>query len=144
MLVDSGLVGAADLKGCSEMELAELEKRHGGSLPLAYKTFLLALGCEAGGFMEGTDFLFRNLTSLRHEALNLLKECNADLELGPRDFVFAAHQGYQFLYFNSEESENPGVFYYLDGEETSEKIASSFTEWFAQVVEDEVENKAHR
>src|SRR5687768_10285736 len=98
-LVAGGLASEADLRGLTDGEVAELEGRGHIQLPKSYRDFLLRMGRSTGEFLVGTDFLFPKLLQLRAQADELLRESKSSMRLGPQHFVFAAHQGYQFLYF---------------------------------------------
>ena len=136
-LVDAGIASEAQLRGLSEPEVAELESRVRIKLPESYRDFLLRMGKSAGDFLIGTDFLFPKLLGLRVQADELLRESNSSTRLGPHHFVFAAHQGYQFLYFSIDGTNDPEVFRYLEGEEP-ELVAPSFSSWLLGCVDDEI------
>jgi hypothetical protein len=41
------------------------------------------------------------------------------------------HQGYQFLFFKCDGSDDPPVYYYLEGDSSPTKKFDRFTEWIA-------------
>jgi hypothetical protein len=96
------------------------------------------MGRSAGEFLVGTDFLFPDVLTLRGQAEGLLRECAAPLVLDPADFVFAMHQGYQFLFFRCDGSDDPPVFHYQDGDSFT-RVADRFSAWLAYCVVDESE-----
>jgi hypothetical protein len=67
----------------------------------------------------------------------LLRQSKAKVALDESDFVFAVHQGYQFLFFKSG-MQDPAVFLFLEGEENFEKVAQRFSDWLIGCVSDEI------
>jgi hypothetical protein len=87
----------------------------------------------------GTDFLFADLGGLRLRAQQSPHETKASFRLKDRDFVFAAHQGYEFLFFDAQESDDPAVWHCEEGDSAPQKVFSHFSEWLDACVSDEVE-----
>lgn len=141
-LITSGLATSSELVGCSEAELLSLERDYRLTLPSAYRYFLSRLGKAAGSFFTGTDFLFPQLREFRKQAELLLRETNAPLQLAKRDFVFAVHQGYQFLFFTADGTPDPSVFHYEENDAEARWVAPSFTRWFEACVTDEIDAAA--
>ena len=137
-LVDSGLVSRTELLGCTEEEITQIEKMAGVRLPAAYRYFLAELGGSAGRFLEGSDFTCSVLSGLRSDAERLLEECGAERRMSPTEFVFAAHQGYQFLFFDCHKGNDPPVCLFVEGEEEAREVSRSFSGWLEGCVEDEI------
>lgn len=138
-LTEAGLVLPTGVLGCSEQEIAEITKEFSVTLPAAYRRFLATMGKSAGEFLDGTDFFYPEVLTLRGQAEYLLSKCKATISLATTDFVFASHQGYQFLFFGTEEGDDPRVRYYFEYREDFEIVASSFSEWLTGCVSDEIE-----
>lgn len=97
---------------CTEQEIYSLEADLSITLPKAYKEFLLWGGHEAGGLFEGSDCFLRHLLNIQEWAIDLLNE-NSFLEILPKDaFVFYMHQGYEFMFFNLSEGDDPPIYIY--------------------------------
>lgn len=141
-LVAAGLVDSSTIQGCKEAEISTLETRLGIRLPRSYRSFLAAMGRAAGTFLVGTDILYSLLPTLRRQAERLLTECGGSLALDPADFVFAVHQGYEFLFFTCGASDDPPVFLYEEGEATFRRVAETFSSWFASCAQDEIASAA--
>lgn len=137
-LLDAGVANAQTLKGCSETEIATIEKTHNLNLPESYRRFLSLMGRGAGQFLIGTDFLYKDLPGLRKNAEILLHECKAKFSLFSKDFVFAVHQGYEFLFFSTGNSTDPPVFLFVEDDQEPKQVASSFSEWLLMCVGDEI------
>jgi len=137
-LVTSGIAATSELVGCSEAELVSLERDLGLRLPVPYRHFLARLGKAAGQFLVGTDFLFPQLRELKKGAEVLLRESGAPFQLTEMHFVFAMHQGYQFLFFRADESPDPQVFHYEENDTEARCVAPSFTVWLDGCVTDEI------
>jgi hypothetical protein len=137
-LIAARLATENRVEGCSEAEVASIERTFGLTLPRAYRAFLLRMGKAAGEFWTGTNYQFPELLELRETAEALLIEGGARWQLGAPDFVFAVHQGYQFLFFRTGTSDDPEVFHYLEGDEGARSVAPSFSAWLAGCVDDEI------
>ncbi|MCE9573147.1 MAG: SMI1/KNR4 family protein [Deltaproteobacteria bacterium] len=137
-LADAGLAMAHDVRGCSAHDIAELEGALGVTLPVAYRVFLEKMGCSAGRFLTGTDVRLDTLRSLKPDAARLLRECAPSLVLTPTAFVFAVHQGYEFLFFECGPSGDPPVFLFTEGEQTFRRVAETFSAWLDGCVSDEI------
>jgi hypothetical protein len=141
-LVKDGLASADDLRGCNAQQITEVEHTFAIALPAAYRTFLSRIGLSAGQFLWGTDFLFPAILELRGQAERLLALSGTRYALKPSDFVFAAHQGYQFLFFTAGTEADPPVYRYMEGDMLPERVADAFSHWLWQASDDEV--RAHR
>jgi hypothetical protein len=139
---EGGLAGERPLEGLGEVEIREVSRRQGVELPAVYAQFLTRLGRSAGDFLRGSDFLYPRLLTLKDSGRHLLEEDEVDFVLGDEHFVFLMHQGYQFLYFDTTESEDPPVYLYLEGEGEPSKVADSFSAWLETAVKGEIEEWA--
>lgn len=137
-LLQAGIANSRTLKGCTEESITKIESIYNIHLPRPYRFFLLHMGLSAGKFLQGSDFLYKDLTDLRKRAEILLKQCKAKFALAPTDFVFLVHQGYQFLFFKTNESEDPPVFLYIEDDELPKQVSCSFSEWLTMCVTDEI------
>jgi hypothetical protein len=138
-LIEAGLAEPASICGCREEEIRRLEEGLGVALPASYGQFLARMGRSAGAFLTGTDFLFADLGGLRLQAEELLHETKADFCLKDTDFVFVVHQGYQFLFFDTKDSDDPAVWHYEEGDAAPRKVFSHFSEWLDACVSDEID-----
>ncbi len=138
-LAESGLAGEAGFVGCSSGDVSAIEAAVKLVLPGSYRFFLERCGKCAGEFLVGTDWEYDVLVELQEDALNLLDEAPPDLFLPEDAFVFAMHQGYQFLFLRCGEGDDPPVLYYLDENQAFEEVAPSFSRWFSGCVDDEIE-----
>jgi hypothetical protein len=137
-LIEAGLAEPAKILGCRDEDIERLEKQSGVALPASYRQFLLRMGQSAGTFLSGTDFLFADLGGLRLQAEQLLRETNADFRLKEKDFVFAVHQGYEFLFFDTKEADDPAVWLYDEGDDAPRKVFGHFSEWLDACISDEI------
>ena len=135
----SSKIASADVAcRCTIDEIQQIENALKIRLPSAYREFLSLCGKGAGDFLVGTDWTYPSVLSLNQSASQLLHECGDHLKLSPSDYVFAMHQGYQFLFFDSQVSDDPPVFVFVEGEDSSLLVFDSFSNWFLQCVEDEI------
>jgi hypothetical protein len=138
-LKESGLAAPAEIRGCTADQISALEVQTRVTLPSAYRSFLRMMGIGAGDFLVGTDWTFRNLVGLKAAAGRLLKRSRVEVApLSASTFVFAMHQGYQFLYFDATASADPPVFLFLEGEAAPRQVFGRFSKWLNECVDDEI------
>lgn len=135
-LIRSGMASAETIVGCSEEEIASLERQYRVRLPDAYRCFLKTMGHKAGSFFQGTDWQYGYLQTLHASAETLLKSANGSFQLPDNAFVFAMHQGYSFLYFLTD-NDDPHVVLYVEDEQPRH-VATHFSEWLRDTVKDEI------
>ena len=117
---------------CTPDEIRALEEKYSVALPGKYKAFLSAGDALFQEIMVGSDFHPPYLENLNKWAKELLEEDGNPFSLKPGDFVFSMHQGYQFMFFNcTEGSDDPPVYYYLEGAKEVQEVAPSFTSYIA-------------
>jgi hypothetical protein len=138
-ILDSGLATEQEVKPCSEEDVASFNESTGSISPVTYEQFLLKIGKEAGRFMQGTDIFYPGIKGLKNEAIALLEENEEEFELPEDSFVFSMHQGYEFLYFKLSEGDDLGVYQYVEGNGTSEKVWGSFTEFMEQSLKQHIQ-----
>lgn len=122
--------------GCSVEEIEAIKAgQNVTELPTLYNEFLETIGKGAQGLYVGTNIYYDdNLYKLKDFANELLQESESNFELPENAFVFAMHQGYQFLYFLCEETDDPTVFYYIENLSAPEKKYPSLTEFFKSTI----------
>src|SRR5438034_575581 len=111
-LKSAGLAPFGSIRGCSESEVTQLENHFGVHLPQTYRDFLKYFGKQAGRLFEGTDCFYEQLWNLRFWAEELLQADAQHFILSRDSFVFSMHQGYEFLYIQTEVGDDPPVFQY--------------------------------
>lgn len=105
-----------DGEACSTFEVQEVERGVGLPLPASYKAYLRVAGRHMPAAWVGSDCTIGRLPKLQEWGPELLRECDQP-PLPAQAFVFLMHQGYQFFYFLADgSSDDPPVFYYLEGE----------------------------
>lgn len=116
-LIRMMIANISTIQGCSPQEIDELKAKQGvGFLPKLYVEYLAVLGRKAGNLDVGSDCFYPHLLRLKEWAQELLEENNCPLRLPDDAFVCLMHQGYQFLYFLTDDNnEDPPVFYYMEG-----------------------------
>ena len=136
-LHDSGLASASDVVGCTAAEIAHVEAQASVQLPRLYKEFLSRMGRSTGAFLKGSDFTYPAVTTLRSDADRLPEDSRAGWKLKAADFVFLGHQGYEFLFFDCAQGDDPPVQLLTEGENPRE-VFPRFSEWLARCVADEI------
>lgn len=130
LLLSRQIVTLSTIRGCEDSEIRDIEGWFGYPLPIVYRDFLLMFGARAGTFMEGTDFLCKDLLDIRDSFYDLAKEHKFVEEVPASWFVFSAHQGYIFHFFDvNEDRVDPPVYGYEEGEEIVQKVYDRFSEF---------------
>jgi len=116
--------------GASERDVASLEGRLGCRLPLAYREFLLWMGEDRKGLLQGSECFLGNVESNEHGLVRLLSE-NSLPSLAYRPVVFFLHQGYIACWFRmSDIAEDPEVFSFNEAvSEAGIRSLGSFSQW---------------
>lgn len=143
-LIDSGIAKPAEIRGCSEEEIDNLERQMAIKLPKVYREFLLRIGRQAGSFFEGTHLLLgQGLTGFKELLRKLLAENGNHMTLPTAAFVFLSHQDYQFNYFLLTDGDDPPVYFYVGApEEYLEKKWNSFSEFLLDSAESQIRSEA--
>ena len=136
-LLNAGLAQASSFVGCTEEEINSLERTFALCLPRCYREFLALMGRSAGEFMEGTDYSFPGLLVFRKDAERLLHSGQSEFRLATPAFVFAFHQGYTFLFFDSEINDPP-VLMFTESAKKPTKISNSFSDWLLNAVQEDI------
>ncbi len=135
-LVSFGIATDSQIQGLSKSEIDQLELYAMSPLPEIYKEFLTTMGRRAGAFFQGTDIFFESIINNRVAAVELLEEDRSDFKLSQNDFIFASHQGYQFMYFHLNENDDPPIFYYDEGEKYPYQKWDKFSDFITESVDD--------
>jgi hypothetical protein len=135
-LMWSGLASISQIRGCNRSEIREIATLSTIPLPKVYQAFLSVMGLGAGCFFRGTDIFYPDVLGCRMAAEELLEEDGSEFVLTGNHFVFAHHQGYQFMYFDLQEgSDDPAVYHYMEGK-SPVKICERFSTYLLQSVRD--------
>jgi hypothetical protein len=121
------------LKGCTDAEIKRLEKHFEVKLPHSYREFLKRMGKGAGEFMVSDRWVFK-FDSVFELARNDYAEF---CELPAEYFVFAARDGYAWVFFVADgKSEDPPIYLFDDGSGPYKQIARSVWEFIESLVID--------
>ncbi|MEZ4370340.1 MAG: SMI1/KNR4 family protein [Polyangiaceae bacterium] len=127
---------ATELKGCTQQEIAALERAHDCKLPLAYRLFLETMGHSAGRLfshdhMEVTydDVLNHNRDSLESGKNDPAEPEAAEFSLPARSVVIASRLREQFLYIVCDDPLEVPVHYVNHWDYVSQQWHPSILEW---------------
>ena len=123
----SGVAHRNLIGGCSDLEIDQVSA--GRDLPRSYIEFLKMLGQGAGRFFLGTDIFYPSVLGMNCDAEELLRDCESGLVLPDEAFVFAMHQGYEFLFFRIDQGDDPLVYRFREGWKRFEPVSSIFSEY---------------
>lgn len=98
-------------------------------VPKQYAEFMRY--AEGTRFWIGSYFSFSDTARLKKSANELLEENGFAYRLKENDFVFWMHGGYMFYFFNTNEGDDPPVYYYSECDDMTEfvKCSESFTDF---------------
>ncbi|QIB74798.1 SMI1/KNR4 family protein [Halogeometricum borinquense] len=139
-ILDIVLAADAEIEGCSAEEISQIENESNVRLPAAYVAFLKEMGRSAGDFLRGDDLFYPDMIGLQDTVEECMFVSDSSAVLAESDFVFAGHHDYVYLYFDTEDGEDPPVYryIYMAGEDQPEQVFDTFSEWFESSVEDEI------
>jgi len=128
LLVEHSYGPETKITGCDEDEIRDLESEFNVALPEAYKSCMRHLGKNPNGFRRGSEFAYPEMKRQREFAQKRVEENDVDFKFDESDFVFMGHQGYSFLFFDTDEGDNPPVYLFMSPNEPY-KLNDSFSEW---------------
>jgi hypothetical protein len=132
-----------DFEGCSEAEIAELERRFDLKFPAAFRAFLEVMGKRHGALFADSQCSLAEFDDIARRAEDLLDETDDQVRLPSRSFVFLLRDNYQFCFLSTRGgADDPAVFQYTEGDHETEQIAPSFTAFLEQ--ETSAAEEAHR
>jgi hypothetical protein len=146
-MLEEGIADRDNLIGCSEEEIKDIEQRFHLKLPGLYKDFLRVMGRKAGNLFYGENMFYPEVLKFQENAKFMMM--NDDLtapliELPPTAFVFGHHQGEQFLFFLTSESDDPSVYHYLEGKDFFTKSFDKLSELYETALSSAINNKWFR
>lgn len=122
------------LRGCTDLELARLERKFGIRLPSSYRELMRVAGKSKRVVFVGSDWTYPCVLELRDAAEMLLKECDARLKLPKSSFVFLMHQGYSFLMFDTEAGDDPPIALFSETDPKFRIVSKAFTTWLTDAL----------
>jgi hypothetical protein len=127
-LVDAGIAQPRDIRGCSDQDVRIIQHSLDVVLPQAYVQFLQAVGRKAGSLMRDIDYQYDCIERINADARRIIENWEEGrLQLPENAFVFSMRQGEQFMFFIADgRSEDPPVYYYVEGGGCFTRIAESF------------------
>ena len=128
-LISEGVADEAHIIGCSDDEVKQVAAAQAAPMPRLYQRFLQVMGRGAGDLLVGSDVYFPKVLGLRQSAAELLAACGHPFDLPETAVVFLMHQGYQFMYFESAESEDPPVMRFMEGWRSPRQEYPRFTDF---------------
>ncbi len=132
------------LLGCTDEEVKKVEEFYCIKLPRAYVEYLLLMGRYSGPMNVGTSCFYDDLFDLREVAQEILDDNSIDYQLSKSEFVFEIHQGYTFLFFETNESDNSTVYGFSQNEDEEVlKLYDSYVDYWKAMMEylDKILNK---
>ena len=126
---------------CTKADITELERQYGVRLPSAYRAFLLGSHPNVNAHLIGADIDMHYLPKLKNWAKELISENNVSFTFSENHFVFLMHQGYYFMFFACDGSNNPPVFSYFEGQPAPALEFDSFSDWISQCEKENIESK---
>lgn len=146
-LIACGEMEADDMEPCSAEDIAWLESKHNVILPESYKLFLRMMGRGAGDFLVDDHFQCFLETFeweekiIAHRKRRLGGNIDAErlpegLELPENHFVFAERNGYFWMYFIADGTDDdPPIYSYMEDAESHMKKFDSFWGFIEEMVE---------
>lgn len=128
-----------EIRGCSDAEISEIEMQYNVQLPGMYREFLKLYGNSEGDFLRGDDLFYPRMLGLKEALQGCIDENQEEVYLDGSHFVFAGHEGYSFLFFNTNDGQDdPPVYRYVELEGQPKQVCQSFSAWLERAIRDEI------
>lgn len=125
-MIASKYVSRSLFVGCTDNEIAEIERHAGGSLPVSFKAFLKVMGKQGNSFTAATRYTWKFLKVYRDWANEVIRENNSSYQIPKNAFVFACLDGW-FYFFMLDEGNDPPVYSFGEGEQEPSLDFQTFT-----------------
>lgn len=129
-LIKRGIATRSDIVGCTQEELSEAFDI--AALPVDYVEFLRQMGRAAGNLFRGTDIHYPTLLEVDEWAKEFCSREDVPLSSVGK-FFFAAHQGYQYYYFDIVDKSEL-VWVYTEGDLGPQCAGPTFLEFVWSVA----------
>ncbi|HVJ84074.1 MAG TPA: SMI1/KNR4 family protein [Caulifigura sp.] len=113
-------------------EIDSLESALGHPLPVAYRAYLRVCGTHPPKHLIGSDCVIGCLVDNNKAAMELLADNGINKPDAPM-VTFLMHQGYFFEYFLIDESDDPLVYSYMEGDKNIKPSVRHFSEWVGAI-----------
>jgi hypothetical protein len=126
-----GIVKPEEFLGCSEQEIEEIMRAQNvAALPSVYLDFLRIMGKGAGEFMQELEIFYPDVVSIKDYVLKeIVNNQRTNFKLPDTAFVFMMNQGYEFLYFDTNNVDgDPPVYHYIEGDGSTLDV-KPFKQW---------------
>ena len=136
-LMHAGLADPADLVGCSQEEIEDIEARLGLRLPASYRSWLAGLGRSAGPLWLASGSYYPSLLRITSELRIALSD--EGLSLPPDAMAFREHELMLFAWFRCDGSGDPPVhtsWFGGDDSDVLQRAAPSFSAYALAEVDD--------
>ncbi len=140
-MIDAGIATVDTICGCTDSEVAELERRLSIRFPAAMAECLRQMGRACGHLMDGDAFGIGAFNDAREVAVEITTEEGSPWRLPDHVIPFLQHQGYEFLFLHSNAGDDPPVWLYIETEPEPNEWAMSFTAWLRESAIGAIEAK---
>jgi hypothetical protein len=140
-MLDSGIAMSADFRGCTRAEISALEDRLAVRLPEAFTEYLCAMGHGCGILMGGDEYGIAAIDVAQRVASRITTNPDCPWRPSQRMLPFRQHHGCTFLFFHTDEGNDPPIWAYLETEAGPKDWAPSFTCWLRECAIDCIEGK---
>jgi hypothetical protein len=140
-MIDARIATAETIRGCSDSEIAEVQRQLSTGFPRAVVEWLRHMGHACGNLMDGDAFGLNSFAAARAVAREITSEPDAPWRLPDQAIPLLQHQGYEFLFLYANSDDDPPVWLYLETEPEPRQWALSFTAWLRESAIDAVEHK---
>lgn len=140
-MVDAGIAAPDACRGCSDVEIEQLERKLSFRLPAAMSECLRRLGHACGQFMDGDAFGLSAFDEAHEVAQEITAKPDSPWRLPDQAIPFLQHHGYEFLFIQSNAGDDPPVWLYVETEPVAREVGASFTAWLRESALGTVERK---
>lgn len=131
-------VSRAEFIGCTRSEIEECIRAQGVTkLPAVYIAFLGRLGKGAGAFLHSLDVFstYPDLLEAKQFAIDCLTLHGNPAVISESVFVFSHYLNHYFAYFDTSDGDDPPVFQISEVAAEPTRLADTYSERFANMVD---------
>lgn len=135
LLLTEKITSPAEIKGCTDEEIAELESNYQLTLPAIYKRFLKVMGRGAGVLFADCSWTLIELAHANN-VLHQKLQMNGVAQLPKSTFVFLECGGAEILFFDTKDGDDPPVYLIEVASEPPKLWSKSFSEWLSKAAKE--------
>ena len=133
ILLSKGITSPAEIQGCTDEDISQLEAAYKLKFPATYKQFLRVMGRGAGRLFADCSW---TLPELAHANIMLQQKllANNAVQVPKSAFVFLACSAAEILFFDAADGDDPPIYVVEIASEPPRLLSDSFSDWLSKAA----------